>query len=275
MFHECIGPRGPQGPLETESENVHIVNYNSSVAPCGDCYSDYHEKYPLCYRNNNDPEITGTCATCGHFEVPVFDQDGNSVCDNCSKRSLIKTWRHDNVCWQCETNPVANQCRLFELQLCELCKKNHTKYPGQEFTYRPDVAGHTCDNVCVRYFLSRLTSAFQHKLRSMTMLPTCVSDLVANYVGADLFGSRFYWMHEMFFLRPNDAHCVQHNSIPRGYRAPCKLKAPCLFTKSAAKKVYYCENPREIFLAYNTRSHVCDSTCAAIVLRVWQACLRN
>lgn len=44
---------------------------------------------------------------------------------------------------------------------------------------------------------------------------------------------------------------------------------------TSEKTVYYCENPREIYLAYDIASHTCNSSCAAIVLRAWRACLQN
>lgn len=255
-----LGYRRSSIHREFELGNVRIIsNFKSVPVPCDDC-----SKSSAQTGHQGDPETNVYCAKCGYKGASMFDQDGNSACESCSMQSLIQASKNDGMCWQCTKTSDSYNPSLVELPLCTFCIVSHD-----------DPRHPKCNATCVRHLLSMLTSAFQHKLRSMTTFPTCVSDLVANYVGSDLFASRFYCMHEMMFLRPKESHCIQHKTIPRRYKASCKRDKPCLWTSSAEKTVYYCENPREIYLAYDIASHTCNSSCAAIVLRAWRACLQN
>ncbi len=267
---ECIyqgdfGLSGPTGATETNDifmeldlGGVHIVeHYKSRTGPCSDCVTKWNS-------NDFDEHYIGSCTICGSRGACHFDQDGHSACDTCSTRSLIRSRKNDDVCWQCSKKPVRIQSSLTGRPLCTACRQSHC---GSNGTY------HCCNDICVRYLLSMLTSAFQHKLRSMITLPICVCDLVANYVGADIVSPRFYSMHEMLFLRPKDAHYIQHKSIPRRYTGSCKRKYPCLVTEVLQKTIYTFENPQEKYIAYENEAHVCNSYCAALVLRTWQALL--
>ena len=117
------------------------------------------------------------------------------------------SWRNDGICWQCskKKKPAKIQSSEYGLQLCVACKQNHGASKDKY---------HVCNDTCVRYLLSMLTSAFRHRIRSMTVLPSFLSDLIANYVGADIVSLPFYQMHEMLFLRPKDTHCIKQNTGP-------------------------------------------------------------
>ena len=198
------GPCKVETPMKfhMNSKTRVIPNHNVRQVPCQGCVDGWKQHYSSHdWGYQGDPEIYDACHNCTRHGATEFDQTGNLVCLECATRSMIRKGREDNTCWQCEKSRAVCYARssLSELVLCEKCQLTHF---NKNLVSRNKTMLHSCTDVCVFFFLSQIAATLEDILQiQLPSFPTCIADVVARYIGADVsFSNKFSVLHEMLFL---------------------------------------------------------------------------